>query len=382
MKNLTLLSLASVVATMIIACRPAPTPLPEASDSGGFVVTLGNDTVSAETFTRAGDRIEGVVMRRVPRTAVVRYTLTLGPTGLPTRLEYTTRLADGSLLPGGSRSVTVTFTGDSAITEIIGDSTRTVRAPARNAYPEIDGAVSLYGLPIAALRIMNSDSARFLEYPAGAPTGNATPVARRAGNSWRLYSAGDPIDIVTDDGGRVLSVDATQTTFRIRSQRQTTVDVAAIATDFARREGAAGPLTALSPRDTVEATIGGVRFWVDYSRPAVRGRRIFGPNGVLGDTLWRTGANQETQFRIDAPIVIGGQTLPAGTYTLMTLAIPGRYQLIFFEGGRERLRVPLQAALIPKTERFTIVVQGTNERSGMLRLHWDTMELSVPFTVP
>ena len=157
----------------------------------------------------------------------------------------------------------------------------------------------------------------------------------------------------------------------------------ALATDFARRERISGPVGSLSPRDTVNATVGGARFWVDYSRPAARGRAIFGPNGVLGDTLWRTGANQSTQFRTDVAISIAGQTLPPGTYTLTTLAVPGRYQLIFSEGDNERLRVPLQTTtLSSRVERFTIAIEPTQERAGRILLRWDTMELAVPFTVP
>ena len=376
------IAVAGIVAAAALTCRAPATRVVESTVSGGFVVTLGNDTMSAESYTRVGNRIEGAVMRRVPRTVVVRYTMTLSATGLPSRLDYTTRLADGAMLPGGARSVAVTFTGDSALTEIVRDSVITTRVAASNAYPDLDGSVLMYGLPIAALREMSRDSARFVAYLPGAPSGDRTPVVRRDPNTYWLYSDVNPIALETDDDGLLLAVDATRTTFRVRSRRQAPVDVAALATDFARREAIAGPVTALSPRDTVQAMIGGVQFWVDYSRPAARGRRIFGLDGVLGDTLWRTGANRSTQFRADAAISFAGQTLPAGTYALMTLAVPGRYQLIFYEGAIERLRVPLEAtALAPPVERFTIAIDAAGERSGIIRLRWDTMELSAPFNL-
>ena len=374
---------ASLGTLVLEACRPPVPNVPAPSASGGFVVTLGNDTVSAETFARTGNRIDGVVVRRVPRTAVVRYTMTLNANGLPSRIEYNTRLPDGRRLPNGAESIVVEFRGDSALTTIVRESTTVTRVAARNAYPEIDGSVFLYELPIKALRGMNQDSARFVAYAAGAPSGSSTPVARKSPNTYWLYSEGNPIEVISDDRGDVLSVDGTRTTFRITSRRQSDVDLAAITAGFSLREAIAGPVTVLSPRDTTRATVGGARLWVDYGRPAARGRRIFGPNGVLGDTLWRTGANQATQLHTDAPISIGGQTLPPGTYGLMTLAIPGRYHLIIYEGGRERLRVPLEAAEIaPSVERFTIAIDVRGERAGLLRLLWDTVELSVPFTVP
>ena len=374
--------LAALALPAMLACgRHVPTDEQPAS-TGGFVVTLGNDTVSAESFTRSGNRIEGIVVRRVPRTAVVRYRMTLAPSGLASRLDYRTRLPDDRLVPGGADSVSVTFTPDSAITRIMRDTVTTLRAAIRNGYPEIDGAVSLYGLPIAALDHMGADSARFTSYPAGGQQGGATPVARRGANNYALYSFGSPIAIATNASGEIVSVDATQTTFRVRSQRQPAVDVMALAREFARREAVAGPVAALSLRDTARATVGGARITVDYGRPALRGRRVWGPNGVLGDTLWRTGANQATRLETSAPLYIGGQTLPAGTYTLMTLAVPGRYQLLFLEANAERLRVPLQSSTLPSTvERFTIVIDSTGERTGVLRLRWDTLELAAPFEV-
>ena len=77
-------------------------------------MTLGNDTISAERFTRSGNHIEGIIARRVPRTTILRYTMELGPDGRPTRVEYNVRNPDGSLPPNGARSVAVTFVGDSA----------------------------------------------------------------------------------------------------------------------------------------------------------------------------------------------------------------------------------------------------------------------------
>jgi hypothetical protein len=139
--------------------------------------------------------------------------------------------------------------------------------------------------------------------------------------------------------------------------------------------------------------VGTAQLSVDYSRPMTRGRRVFGPNGVLGDTIWRTGANAATQFRTNVPLTIAGQTVPAGTYTLWTLAVPGRYQLIFnkqtgqwgteYHAEQDLLRVPLQAGQLSQpVERFTILIDPAGANAGTLRLRWDTTELSVPFTAP
>jgi hypothetical protein len=69
--------------------------------------------------------------------------------------------------------------------------------------------------------------------------------------------------------------------------------------------------------------------WIDYGRPATRGRSVF-THGVLGDTLWRTGANPATQRDVSAPMRIGSQVLPAGRYALWTRAATdgGGYDLV------------------------------------------------------
>lgn len=135
----------------------------------------------------------------------------------------------------------------------------------------------------------------------------------------------------------------------------------------------------LSPRDSVSGRLGAASISVAYGRPSARSRRIWGPTGVLGDSVWRTGANAATQLWTSAPILIGGQELPAGTYVVTTVAIPGRYQLILSRENAEVLRVPLASRELPdRVEQFTILLEPTTERAGMLRLRWDTMELSAP----
>jgi hypothetical protein len=143
----------------------------------------------------------------------------------------------------------------------------------------------------------------------------------------------------------------------------------------------------------VNAVVGSAQLWVDYGRPTARGRRVFASDGVLGDTVWRTGANAATQFRTNVPLMIEGKTIPPGTYTLWTLAIPGRYQLIVnkqtgqwgtvYDPKQDLVRLPMRVSRLPSVvDRFTVTVDPTSGNAGVLRLQWDTTELSVPFTVP
>lgn len=59
---------------------------------------------------------------------------------------------------------------------------------------------------------------------------------------------------------------------------------------------------------------------IKYSRPSMRGRKIFGELVPYGN-VWRTGANAATSLTTDTALAIGGTTVPAGNYTLYT--VPG-----------------------------------------------------------
>lgn len=66
---------------------------------------------------------------------------------------------------------------------------------------------------------------------------------------------------------------------------------------------------------------------VDYSTPSMKGRKIYG--GLVPFTeVWRTGANEATTFVTNTDVVIGGTTVPAGSYTLYTLPGEKAWKLI------------------------------------------------------
>ena len=380
-------------ALVAVACQPSSAPSPTRAESGAFVVRLGTDTVGVDQYTRAGDRIEGTFVQRAPRAIVTRYTIRLNSAGLPTLWEITQRLPDGSVVPNAARSATMTFTGDSAITQIQRDTMITRRVAARAAFPYINFAVSLFQWPVAALRTANRDSAMYAIIGVAGNTPTPISVVRKGTNRYWVIIGGFPYEVTTDDDGRVQIVDGARTTQHIAARRQSAADVAAIATKFAERERQTRAMGSLSPRDTVNATVGPAQLWVDYGRPSTRGRRVFSANGVLGDSIWRTGANAATQFRTSVPLTIAGQMIPAGMYTLWTVAVPGRYQLIInkqvgqwgteYKSDQDLVRVPLQmTTLAQPVDRFTILVDPAGANAGVLRLRWDNTELSVPFTTP
>jgi hypothetical protein len=75
-----------------------------------------------------------------------------------------------------------------------------------------------------------------------------------------------------------------------------------------------------SPPATATGKVKGATITINYSSPAVKGRKIWG-DLVPYDKVWRAGANEATLFETDKAVKVGGKSLPAGKYSLY--AIPG-----------------------------------------------------------
>jgi hypothetical protein len=94
-----------------------------------------------------------------------------------------------------------------------------------------------------------------------------------------------------------------------------------------------GLLSAQSPASQSSAPIAGESITIKYSSPSVRGRQIFGEDGVVSKDstypVWRAGANAATTLQTGADLDIAGLKVPAGTYSLYVLVKdPEKWQLI------------------------------------------------------
>jgi Protein of unknown function (DUF2911) len=363
------------------------------NERGAFVVTLGTDTVTVEQYHRAGNRIEGDIIQRQPMTTIGHYVIALNADGTPERVEYAVRRPDGSLPPNAPRSVTVLYGPDTVTTQVMRDSTITTKVAAKGAFPYFNNAFGPYELWLSRLRATRTDTATIPLLTVGSRNApNPFSVRFLGGDTVRVWYFGSPQYVRFDREGRIQSVDATQTTVKVSTRRQPSVDIQSIAGAFAAAEAAGrGFGTSASLRDTARAPIAGATISVDYGRPALRGRDVW-QRGVLGDTIWRTGANAATEFTTSADLLMNGQTIPAGKYTLWThTTSSGSYELIFnkqtgqwgtiYNAQQDLVRVPLQVSSLPSpVDRFTITVES-QASGGALRLAWGTKQLSVPFTV-
>lgn len=145
----------------------------------------------------------------------------------------------------------------------------------------------------------------------------------------------------------------------------------------------------VSPNAIVGQTIGMTDVTVTYGRPSVRDREIFG-DLVPYDAVWRTGANEATTITFSNDVMIEGQPLAAGTYSLFTVPGEDEWTVIFnsvaeqwgaydYDEDNDVLRVTVEAEDADFSELMTFSFDEVGEMEGELVLHWD--ETAVPLTI-
>lgn len=149
-----------------------------------------------------------------------------------------------------------------------------------------------------------------------------------------------------------------------------------------------------SPAATVTQEIGFTTISVEYSRPAVRGRKIFGDLVPYG-RIWRVGANASTKITLDSDVHIMGDTLSRGTYALYAFPEKDEWQIVFHKNtthwgdGRKKYNPDEDAIRVfvkpHKTasfqENFLIAFDSISHDNATLILHWASTEVRIPIFV-
>ena len=168
-----------------------------------------------------------------------------------------------------------------------------------------------------------------------------------------------------------------------------------------------------SQKASVMQTVGVTDLTITYSRPGVKGRKIWGdpPAGAAAGTatlddartrakdavivpyghVWRTGANEATTFTTTDDVLINGQPLKAGTYSLHTIPGPTEWTVIFnsdpgqwgsfsYDEKKDVLRVKAKPeAAADMQEWLAFSFDPVGESSAQVNIRWE--KLRVPFTV-
>lgn len=171
-----------------------------------------------------------------------------------------------------------------------------------------------------------------------------------------------------------------------------------------------------SQKASVMQRIGATDVTITYSRPGVKGRKIWGDPlpeqtaSVKGEAtldnqnvrpkdavivpyghIWRTGADDATMFVITDEVLINGQKLPAGTYSLHTIPAKDEWTIVFngtanqwgsfsYDAAKDTLRVKAKPTWVNENqELLAFTFDPVGEDSAQVNIRWE--KISVPFTV-
>ncbi len=149
-----------------------------------------------------------------------------------------------------------------------------------------------------------------------------------------------------------------------------------------------------SPGASVMQTVGVTDFTVKYSRPGVKGRNVWDTTAAVAPygKLWRTGANGATSFTSSTDVMVEGQKLPAGTYSIFSIPMPGTWMLIFnknttastaqYKQDEDLFRVKINAtAASEPIENFTIGFTDLTDSTASLNFMWASVKASAKLAV-
>jgi Protein of unknown function (DUF2911) len=138
---------------------------------------------------------------------------------------------------------------------------------------------------------------------------------------------------------------------------------------------------AASPGCTLKQRVGVTDITVEYSRPSMKGREIFG-NVVPFGKVWRTGANAATKITFSTDVKLNGTKVPAGAYALYTIPDESEWTIILNKGvgksgtqydeKEDVVRFKTNPTDFPgNLETFTIEFNHIRDESAVMNLVWD-----------
>lgn len=147
-------------------------------------------------------------------------------------------------------------------------------------------------------------------------------------------------------------------------------------------------LPALSPEAKVVQTAGLTTITIDYSSPAVKGRKIWGALVPL-DKVWRAGANHSTTITFTQPVSIGDKDLAAGTYGFFAIPGAASWTLIVskasdlwgsdeYKAENDLVRVTVKPQAIPHRERLAFLVTNFTNDAASIELEWEKIRVTLP----
>ena len=146
-----------------------------------------------------------------------------------------------------------------------------------------------------------------------------------------------------------------------------------------------------SPAASVKQEIGLTDITIDYHRPAVNKRKVWGDLVPYGQ-VWRAGANENTTITFSSPATVGGKTLPAGTYGLhmlpnekdwsvMLSSVASAWGSFSYDEKEDVVRFTVAPKPADFEERLEYRFENPTENSVDVVMQWEKLTVSFPITV-
>ncbi len=145
-----------------------------------------------------------------------------------------------------------------------------------------------------------------------------------------------------------------------------------------------------SPSQKIEQTVGLTDVTVEYSRPSMKGRTIFG-DLVPYDKMWRTGANANTKITFSEPVMVGGKEVKAGTYAVYTKPGAQNWDVMLYSDTNNwgtpekwddsKVVATAKAQVYPmpmNIETFTISFDDVTGDTANLGMMWEKSYVALP----
>ncbi len=156
-----------------------------------------------------------------------------------------------------------------------------------------------------------------------------------------------------------------------------------------------------SPHASVSQTIGITEITIDYHRPGVKGRKIWGelvPYGMApgaafnfnNEFPWRAGANENTTISFSTDVTVEGTKIPAGKYGLHMIPSENDWILVlskdngawgsfFYDEKNDQARIPVTPSPSDEHEWLKYDFENLSPNSAVANLYWE--KLKVPFKI-
>ena len=146
-----------------------------------------------------------------------------------------------------------------------------------------------------------------------------------------------------------------------------------------------------SSTQTIKQDFGLSSIELTYSRPNMKGRKIFGDLVPYGK-MWRTGANAATRIKFADDVTVGGMPVKAGEYALYTIPNPEEWEIILNKGVKnggldgykteeDVIRFKVKPTTMPvPAETFTMQFMNVGASATELNLRWDKTVVAIPIT--